>query len=414
MGSHAQDGMHVYHSTRPRPVGDGEILRQIAAAGGFAMRCAVAFAVAFAWNGRAHGQAPMLAEPALARRLHERVTLTWTDQQLAQGLARLGEVQGLPVWLDRRVDAGQEIDLAIDNEPVAAVLTRVTQSASGSLRNGELGWTTLRSVIYVGPAEAARELATLSELARQSIAKAPTEARRRWLTPAPWTFPRLSEPRVLLDEAVAAAGAKLRPGAEMPHDLWPERSLPAVAPIDRVVLLLAGFELTADMAADGRSLKAIPIKRPVQSSRTLAINPRVEAELAKLVAADDSIRVERQGRQATVFARWEELQQLRGAPRGNRPQAASKNPVPAATTQRFTLRIANKPVGPVLAQLGTQLKLTVAWDPTLTAASPAIEDTLISCEVQNADLDGLLAAILESAGLAFDRDGQNVTVRARP
>jgi hypothetical protein len=286
--------------------------------------------------------------------------------------------------------------------------------ASGPPRHGELGWTTLRSVIYVGPAASARELATLSELARQAIAKAPTDARRRWLTPAPWEFPRLSEPRALLDEAVVAAGAKLRPGAELPHDLWPARSLPAVAPIDRVVLLLAGFDLRADITADGRSLKATPIKRPVQMSRTLAMNPRLEAELAKLVSADDSIRIERLGRQATVVARWEELEQLRGTPRRRRPTTDSNNSAPAATAQRFTLRIANKPVGPVLTQLGTQLQLTIVWDPALTAASPAIADTLISCEVTNADLDGLLGSILESAGLAFDRDGQIVTVRAEP
>jgi hypothetical protein len=416
---------------RLRSVGVRGILRQIVA---IRRRAAAAsLALGLAWPGDVYGQsgrmpesamadensvssaaAPTLAEPALIRRLSQPVTLAWTDQQLAAGLARLGEVQNLPLWLDRRVDAGREIDLAINNRPLVEVLSHLANERGDPALPTNVGWTALRSVVYVGPADAAREMATLSELARQAIAKAPADVRRRWLTPAPWEFPRLSEPRTLLDDAVAATGAKLRGGSELPHDLWPARSLPAVAPLDRVVLLLAGFDRQAEISADGESLRAVPIKRPVQLSRTLPIGQRVDAEIARLIESDGSARVERHGRQVTVFARWEQLEQLRGAPRGRASQTAGRDAAPApGSEQRFTLRIANKPVGPVLAQLATQLQLTIAWDPALTAASPKIADTLISCEASNADLDSLLAAILEPAGLAFDRSGQSVTIRAR-
>jgi hypothetical protein len=412
---------------RRRRVGERRILRQIAAA-----HCRMAIVLlALACNGAVQGQSsstaepaadassastatPTLAEAGLVRRLQQRVTLTWTDQQLADGLVRLGEVQDLPLWLDRRADAGREYDLAINNRSLADVLGSLVDSHGDSAREWGIGWTALRTIVYVGPADAAREIATLSELARQAIAKAPADVRRRWLTPTPWEFPRLSEPRALLNEAVSAAGAKLRTGAELPHDLWPARSLPAIAPIDRVVLVLAGFDLAAEISADGRSLRAVPIKRPVQMTRTLPVSQRLEADLARLSEADDSIRVERQGRQVTVSARWEELEQLGERQRRRPSQTASNDSTPApGSEQRFTLRIANKPVGPVLAQLGTQLQLTIAWDPALTAASPTIVDTLISCEVSNADLDGLLGAILDPAGLAFDRSGQSITIRAR-
>jgi hypothetical protein len=359
---------------------------------------------------------PLLAEAPLARRLQQPVTLAWTGQELRSALARLSEVQGVPIWLDRRVDPNAELNLSASNQPIAAVLDQLTADP-----RGELGWTTLRNVVYVGPRDAARELATLSELARQALAKAPADVRRKWLTPSAWTIPRLSEPRKLLDETLAAVDAKLQAGATIPHDVWAECALPGIAPIDRVVLMLAGFDLAVEPAADGGRVRVSPIKRPIELRQSYPASERVDHAVAELASADDGVRVRRQGRQVAVAGSWEDHERIRLAQRGvNAQQAAppatsagrSRGSADQAGGQRFTLRIASKPVGPVLAQLAAQLQLTVEWDAALTAAMPAVADTLVSCEVREVDLDGLLSAILESAGLTFDRNGQRVTIRA--
>src|SRR5262245_11550125 len=101
---------------------------------------------------------PLLAEAPLARRLQQPVTFAWTGQEWRTALAQLSEVHVVPIWLDRRVDPNAEINHSASNQPIAAVLD---QMAAGP--RGELGWTTLRTVVYVGPRDAARELATLSE-----------------------------------------------------------------------------------------------------------------------------------------------------------------------------------------------------------------------------------------------------------
>jgi hypothetical protein len=384
---------------------------------GTAWACSVRLAIValvLGMTSRTAAQTPTLADPALARKLQQRVTLTWTGQKLAAALDQLSDVQKIPIWLDRRVDAGAELDLSVNNLAVAAAL-----DALAADERLHLGWTALRGIVYVGPSEAARELATLSELARESIAKAPADARRKWLAPALWKVERLSEPRQVLDDAIAAAGARLHEGAALPHDLWPARSLPGVPPLERAVLTTLAFDRAIELSADGRHARVTAIKRPAQLTRTYPASDRIDAAVAELTAADDSIVVRREGKNVEVAARWEDHLRIRpsraAAPAGDDPDAASGNgeaPGGPAGNQRFTLRIAAKPVGPVLDQLAAQLGLTVTWDPALTAASPAIADTLVSCEVNQADLDGLLAAILTPAGLTFERQGAAVTIRA--
>jgi hypothetical protein len=277
----------------------------------------------------------------------------------------------------------------------------------------DLGWTTLRTVAYVGPRQSAGELATLSELARQSLAKAPPEVRRKWLTPAAWTFPRLSQPQSLLEQTLDGVGAK-QSGAVLPHDLWPARSLPAIAPIDRVVLLLAGFDLALAASPDGRLVRAATLQRPVRLTRDYPASERLEAALADLAAADDAVSVRRQGRRVTVSARWEDHERLRshGRSQTSRREATADSPPRLADSQRFTLRVASKPVGPVLTQLAAQLQLTIVWEPALAASRPEFADALVSCNVRDVDLDGLLTAILEPAELTYDRNGQAITIRA--
>ena len=94
---------------------------------------------------------------------------------------------------------------------------------------------------------------------------------------------------------------------------------------------------------------------------------------------------------------------------GERATVADGRPprTPRGSEQRFTLKIDNKPVGPVIDQLARQLKLQVQWDPAIAADD---RNQLISCEVRDADLDKLLEAVLTPARLSFSRDDKSVTI----
>jgi hypothetical protein len=363
--------------------------------------------VCLTWALKSDAAPPLLASPALSRQLQQRVTLTWDDQEVAAALERLAEVQRVPLWIDRRIDPHARVSLAGNNLTVAELMDRLAAS-----EGRDWGWSTLRTVIYFGPRQTARELATLAELARQATAKAPSAMRRAWITQAAWEFPRLSEPQELFSAVVDGAGAALREGTSLPHDLWPACSLPGVSPIDRAVLILAGFDLQLTSSSDGRQVGAAPIDRAVQITASYPSSVKVQAVVDALTAADATIRSRRQGRQVSVSGRWENHEQLRQTlnPAATADRANSEGASPQAGEQRFTLRIANKPVGAVLDQLAAQLQLAIVWDPALAAAAP--RDRLMSCEVREVDLDGLLHAVLTPAGLAFERTSTTVTIRA--
>ncbi len=373
-------------------------------------RTTLHFLLALASAGPMAAQQPRLAEPALARRLDQPVTLAWQGQHLGPALVRLAEVQGLPLWIDRRVNTGATVDLAASDEPLSTVLDRLANVGDADA----WGWSTLGQVVYFGPRQTARELATLSTLARQAISQALAARRRIWLTPTAWEFPRLSEPRGLLHEVLAPLDASVRNEGAMPHDLWPARSLPAVAPIDRVVLLLAGFDLAGEPTPDAGAWRLAPINHPVQMTRDYPRTAAGEAAVRSLAEADLEVRVRTQGRRLQVAARWEDHERLRAAIRGDAvaaPAQPREQPSPAGE-RRFTLTIENKPVGRVLEQLAAQLQLTLVWDEQLVAAAPPPREALVSCNVREASLDELLEAILAPAGLAFTRDAQTVTIRA--
>ncbi len=374
----------------------------IVAWGGLLAACLVAT------GARARAQTPLLAERALERRLESPVTLTWRDQALGEALTRLASLHDLPLWIDRRVDVQRGVRLSIQNEPLSAALSRL---AAGDER--PWGWSTLRTVVYFGPKQAADELATVSELTRQMLAKAPADVRRAWLAPKLWSIPRLAEPRTLLLSTLDEIGVELQHPNAIPHDLWPARDIAAIAPVDRAVLTLIGFDLAPHPTADGRRLAVAPIERPMGMSHEYRLSKRLESVASELAAADDGVRLDRKGSRLVVAGRWEVHELLKKVGRPNsQPQEHGNSGRPErGAEQRFTLRIQDQPVGRVIAQLAAPLNLTVTWDLQADGGDSTLQSALISCDVRDASLDELLAAVLQPAGLAFDREGDRVRIR---
>ena len=290
----------------------------------------------------------------------QRLTATWQGQQLGTVLERIASTASAPLWLDRRVDPRQKVNVEFTDVPFREALAELAA-------RHDLGVAQLDGVIYVGPKKTARGLTTLSRRARAALRKAPAAQRKRWLRAAPWSWPRLSQPRLLLAGLLRQADVELVGVELVPHDLWPQRKLPPLALVDRVVLLLVGFDLTCEISPDGKTCRVVPIEYP-------------------LPVADED-------------------------PPPRATGGSSRTPAASARRQ-FSLRLENQPVGRVLEQLAGQLQLELTWNEASLRAKKLSRETLVTCDVANADLDGLLRGILEPAGLAFTRTGQRVEIRA--
>jgi hypothetical protein len=353
------------------------------------------------------------AESKATQQLAKSVSITWQEVPLGTALERLAETQSFAIWRDRRVDPNLPITLTVADQPIADVFAALGQPAGAAA-------VPFAGVIYFGPQQTADELATLAALARQPLAKAPAASRTRWLKPQAWSNSRLSEPRQPLIELATLVDAKVQNEQSVPHDLWPARDLPALAAIDRAVLLLAGFDLTCRVSKDGGQLEVTPIARPVAiaqqyrvpNSRSAAFNAAV-AELSDATSTGE-------GSRPTITARVEDHERLKAALTG-RPTgvvaaaaamraAGEKKAGSALDDRRFTLTIESKPLEPVLNQLAAQLNLQLEWDAAIPDSATG-RYVLVSCQVEKANLDGLLQALLKPAGLTCERQESRIAIR---
>ncbi|WP_210421020.1 hypothetical protein [Lacipirellula limnantheis] len=362
----------------------------------------------------AHGA--LGAESQSLQQLAKPISITWQQVPLHTALQRLGDAQSLAIWCDRRIDPGALITLTAVDRPTAEVFASLGEQLGAAA-------VPFVGVIYFGPPQTCVELATLAALARQPLSGAPATVRARWLKPQPWTCDRLSEPRELLRQLASAAHANIRGEQLVPHDLWPARKLPAMAPLDCAVLLLAGFDLACEPSNDGEILEIKPIDRPVAIAQEYRVPSSQSAAFDAAVAALPEATSSGDGSRPTIVARVEDHQRLRAALSGRSTGAVAAAAAALRSgaanvagseleDRRFTLTIENKPLTAVLNQLATQLDLQLEWDAAIPATA-ADRNVLVSCKVAKADLDGLLEALLEPAGLTCERQQSRVLIRKR-
>jgi hypothetical protein len=381
-------------------------------------RCTNVLVFSLCWLGMISGeaaraQATRSGAGRTAQQLAQPVSLTWQEVPLATAIDRLAATQSISVWLDRRIDPSTPINLTVADQPVADVLKALSEQVGAAA-------IPFAGVVYIGPQQTADELTTLAELAREPLAEAPAAVRNAWLKPQPSSYARLSQPRELFAQLAKEMGATAMSIEQIPHDLWPARELPAMAAIDRAALLLAGFDLTCRLSADGRQLAVVPIERPVAVSREYRIPPSRAAAFEKTLAQMPAAKASGDKSRQTVAARSEEHDQLRAALAGRSSvagasPAAPRRPVKpngadSLASRRFTLTIENKPLAPVLAHLASQLNLQIDWDAAIPDTAEG-RNALVSCQVDKANLDDLLKALLTPAGFTYERQEASISIR---
>jgi hypothetical protein len=116
--------------------------------------------------------------------------------------------------------------------------------------------------VYVGPSGAAARLRTLAELRREESRHAVANLRQALFTKRRLDWDALTAPREIL--AKLAAQERFEPlGLKtVPHDLWPASQLPTLTLIDRLTLVLNGFDLTFRPVGE-QTIEIIEIEQPV-------------------------------------------------------------------------------------------------------------------------------------------------------
>jgi hypothetical protein len=331
---------------------------------------------------------------AFTTQLQDSVDFEWRERPLRDGLARLSQAYGVAVFLDRRIDPDQPITVSIHEKALEESLRTIAREAKADL-------SVFGPVIYFGPPDAARNLATLAALRRQDAGKRNSDAKVRLLRSSALQWNELAQPRQLLEGLGKQAGVSFTNLDAIALDLWPAVSLPPLPWADRVTLVAVGFGMTFEI--DERTISARLVPVPTSPHVENRYTPRGSApELAaqlQRVMPDAQIRVEKD--QLIVAARQEDHDKIQRLLTGQSVKT-TKQTKPGGE-KVYSLKVPNQPAGNVIQTIANSLGKQPRF-------SPAVAEKLrqnVTFEVNEMPLGYLLDTTLKPLGLTY-RLGEDV------
>jgi hypothetical protein len=334
------------------------------------------------------------------RQLDQPVSLNWSGVPLRQAIMNLARSQRVAIVLDRRSDPDQKIELVLNDVRLAEALARIAAHL-------KLGVSRVGPVVYLGPPPIAERLRTLVELRKQEINRLPSPVRSALFVQKRTRWEMLAAPRELLAAAARDYRVRIEPADDVPHDLWPAYDLPAIGLAERVSLILAQFDLTFELADEGRTLRLVPmpleavLEKPYASANAAAVIGRLKTLLKRS-------EIEAKGKGFVVRGPAEEHEMVEALVSGERVRRTTVN----EGKKVYQLNIA-MPVGRLIKQLGPMLELEVQIDEARIKRAGLSLEQEVKVSVKNASEEQLLRSVLEPAGLSFERDGKTLVVRPK-
>ena len=341
-------------------------------------------------------QKSWLTGDAFQRQLESRVGIAWSSEPFRQKLNALSEHTQIAIWLDRRIDPSQQPEVSIPETELSRCFAQIAASVNA-------GVCYVGPVTYFGPRSVADKLATVAEIRRNDVAELPAEARDRISRTKALSWDSLTTPQELLEQQ-AKDGELIFTGLEtIPHDLWAAGNFPPLSLIDRLTLILAGFDLTFEFDASGKELQLVPLPDRPTLVRRYSIRGDISQVLSKLQTAVPQASLKREGPNIVAIGRTEEHQQIALMLQGEKVR------VPAVGQARtvYTMKGPSM-LGTVLKTLQVQAGVNISLD---AKAQEKLRDR-INFEVKNAELEDLLTAVLRETGLKFQLNGKDLKVFA--
>jgi hypothetical protein len=334
------------------------------------------------------------------RQLAAPVTAKWDNVSFRHAIDGLKDAQKIAIVTDRRIDADAPFALTVEGDSLELTLARIAERK-------QIGCTIFPPVIYFGPKSSCARLQTLAALRREEIGKLQAGPRKLMAHSGPGGWPSLAEPARLVEQLAAEAKLTVTNLEAIPHDLWAESRLPSMPWSDRLTLILAQFDLTFDIAPNGRAITLTPIPADVAITKIYAGGDSPSTRQARLQKLVPNAQIKINGKQIVVHGRVEDHHEIATLLAGKQVRTKTVT----RGQQRYTLNVAGLPLESVLAQLGQMLKLEIKYDRAAIDKADGSLEQLISFKVTDATLDELLAAALKGTGLAYELAGKTVTIR---
>ena len=286
---------------------------------------------------------PLLIGRAFQEALNARKSLSYAGTPLRKTLQDLQANTGICILLDRRINPTTTVNVTTPYVTSRQIIEVVARHVGMAASFGE-------SYVIIGPKHSTEKLKTLSEINRKAVLqlrrKLEGDVYRKLSESRDRSWPKLSQPAMLIFKETKAIGVGFDDADSIPHDVWAEAILPPLSFSDFATLILIQFDLTFELTADG-SLRLIPMPDAVGIQRQYRVLSNNKATVAKRIAEEfPELSITWKGNSASVFATvevHESLEQIiKGKPNSSATAAGLK-------TRLFTFKVPDgTPLGAIV------------------------------------------------------------------
>ncbi|MFP6586614.1 MAG: hypothetical protein VB814_03150 [Pirellulaceae bacterium] len=329
-------------------------------------------------------QQTVLANARFEQQLETLISTRW-DLPLKDVLNSMRETQRVAIFLDRRINPAQQIQLEVQDKPMSTALQQIANQANAQISH-------IRNVIYIGPKKTTHLLATVAAIQAEQHRRNSAENTRVFTIGKSTQWNRLSQPRSIVTAIAETVNARITNIDKIPFDLWDKHTLPNLPFAMRMSIVLAGFDLTYQLNND-RSITLIPFPTEAKYQKSFPTNVSA-ANLNRIKNSFPTLQITNNNEQLVASGRWEEIAELELLLRGN----TITRPKPMTTSmQVYTLTVTNQSIQNVLQAIASNEKLELAG----SAEAQKIWNKRISLEAKELPLADLLLQVVGQGNLQY-------------
>lgn len=320
-------------------------------------------------------------------------SILWRDQPLKTGLISFQESQKVEVFLDRRIDSSQLVELGIGADRIDMILTKLAESI-----DCKLGY--IESVAYLGPsAEVAKvELSywrAWYQYRKQLIeAKAGGDQNRAPPIPVQkLKWDRLTTPQDILSSIEREWHIEIVGKEQVPHDLWDMSEYASLSLPAQICMVVAGFGLSAEPIPATNQWKLIPVREATTATLAYAKN-QWKLENIERWSKDAELEINDDAKHIRVRAEVSEHYRLALS----KFAAALPKPKSRFENLRFTFEAASTPASDVIDAVAVHLQLKTEWQ----IDRAIVTQRRINLKVNQASVKQLIDELAKQSGVTLD------------
>ena len=331
-------------------------------------------------------------------------SVLWREQNLKQGLATISATQGVQIFMDRRVDSGRFINVAVGADRVDLLLQRIADEAGC-----KLGF--LESLLYIGPTD---EVAKLEMsywrawyLYRQQLVAGKAGGNANIAPQVPvqdLKWDRLSTPQDILSLIEREWHIEVLGKETVPYDVWDGGNYHAISLPAQLSLIAGSFNLAAEPIPATNQWKLVPLKN-VNTAHLAYTKKQWPKDLLAQWLAGHETQIKEEGN--AIQVRGEvgcHYAIALGKFRQSQPKPKSR-----FDNQRFTFEVANTPARDVIEAIGVQLQLKTDWQ----IDQNDLAEHRISLKVEQATVKQLIDELAKQSGVVLEVLEENSLVIKR-